>query len=358
MDKDVKIIDTSSNERSLVTVQLVEATMPIEGADLIELAKVLGWQCVIKKGEFKVGDKALYFEVDSFLPYDDERYLFLKNSLRKTEFMGIGYRIKSIRLRGQISQGLLLPLSEFPEIESNVEVGTDVTELLRVKKWYVPEVQTGTGVAKGDKPYSIPTTDENRIQNSPGMLRILEGCPYFITTKMDGTSCTVYNYHADFGCTSRNFNIVEDDESIYWAPNRLYDLRNKLTNLGLNIAIQGEICGPGIQGNKLKLMIYDWFVFDVFNLDNLEYYTYAEMYDFCEKLGLRTVPVEEEGESFNYTLEELLQRARGKYKSGMDKEGIVIRSQDFVPMRVAGKGVITRISFKVLNNDALLKDKD
>jgi len=341
-------IDAAATERALATIRAIAGIVPIEGADAIELAKVLGWQCVIKKGEMQPGDRAVYFEVDSFLP-EDPRYEFLRRtSFRETEFMGRGFRIKTMKMRGELSQGLLLSLGMFPEIPGDMETGADVTQLLGVKKWYVPEVQTAGGTMIGNKPYCIPTTDEVRIQSAPDLLDILRGKPYAITTKMDGTSCTAFWKDGDFGCTSRNYRIKEDAEALYWAPDRVYRLRDKLSSYGVNIAIQGELCGPGIQKNKLRLPGYEWFVFDIVNLDTMQYYDAAEMIKICDDLGLKTVPVETEGDSFEYSLEELLDKAKGKYASGLDKEGIVVRSRDMKP----------RISFKALNNDALLKERD
>ena len=346
-------IDYASSDRSLATIQTISAIAPIEGADAIELAKVLGWQCVSKKGEFKPGDKAVYFEVDSFLP-EDARYEFLrKSSFRKTDLMGTGFRIKTIKLRGQLSQGLLLPLGQFPEIETDIEIGADVTELLGVKKWYVPEVQTSTGVMIGDKPYNIPTTDEIRIQSAPDLIDKIKGQYFYITTKMDGTSCTAYWKNGHFGCTSRNNDVKESADALYWAPEQKYGLREKLSALGKNIAIQGELCGPGIQKNKLKLKDYKWYIFDIVDLDTLEYYSYPDLQAFCGRLNLDMAPVEcAEGHPeqfrFDYSLANLLELAKGKYESGADKEGIVVRSIGMKP----------RISFKVLNNDALLKEKD
>ena len=113
--------------QTLVSIQEIHGTEPIEGADRIELVKVLGWQCVANKGDFKPGDKCLYFEIDSFLPICDKFEFLRKSSYRKNEYMGEGFRIKSVRLRGQLSQGLALPLSDFPEF-SDYEIGQDVSE--------------------------------------------------------------------------------------------------------------------------------------------------------------------------------------------------------------------------------------
>jgi RNA ligase (TIGR02306 family) len=333
--------------RSLASVQKVGSITPIEDSDFLELAHVLGWQCVVKKGEFEPGELAVYYEVDSFLP-GEERYEFLrKTSWRDNADNGQGFRIKTLKLRGQLSQGLLLPLAGFPEL-AGCSAGDDVTEILKVKKWYVPEVANATGVIIGDRPYGIPASDEIRIQSATELLDKLANEPYYITTKMDGTSCIVYYIDGKIGCCSRNHEIKDDEASLYWAPVYRYGLKEKLKALGKNVVLTGELCGPGIQKNKLRLQQYEWYVFDYKNYDSNVYVSYETMIQSCAALGVPTVPLEEKGEHFSYTLETILEKARGKYPSGLDKEGIVVRHRESPHL----------VSFKALNNDALLKEKD
>jgi RNA ligase (TIGR02306 family) len=333
--------------RALVTVQKVKEISAIPDSDFLELAHVMGWQCVVKKGEFTAGDLGVYYEVDSFLPLDD-RYEFLRtSSYRESKDNGIGFRIRTVKMRGQLSQGLLLQLSKFPELEGCGE-GADVTEKLNVKKWYIPETAATGGLIIGDRPYGIPASDEIRIQSALELLDQLKGKPYYITTKMDGTSGIVYYIDGKIGCCSRNKEIKDEETALYWAPVYTYGLREKLARLGKNIVLTGEICGPGIQKNKLRLAATEWYVFDVKDWDAQKYLPYDEAVKLCAELGIPVVPLEERGEAFDYSLEQLLEKAKGKYKSGLDKEGIVVR--DALAPKV--------VSFKVLNNDALLKEKD
>ena len=341
--------------RSLATIQKISDIKHIEGADAIELVLIKGWQCVAKKYEFKKGDLCVFFEVDSYLPID-ARYEFLRRtSYRNSEYMGEGFRIKTMMMRGELSQGLALPLSEFPGIGS--EPGFDVTELLGVRKWELPESISSSGVEIGSKPFGIPTTDETRLQSMPEFLEAFYGRPYYITTKMDGTSCTVYCYDGKVGVCGRNFEYKEDIASCaMWAWVHKHGIKDKLLEFGEDIAIQGEFCGAGIQKNRLKLMDPNLYVFDIVTLygSGGKKAGLAELQNFCERLGLDMVPVEEVGEYFNYTLEELLEKARGKYQSGLDKEGIVVRTQQ------AGHNptINHKMSFKVINNDFLKKEKD
>ena len=345
--------------RNLASIQSISAVKPIEGADAIELILIKGWQCVAKKGEFAPGDKCVYFEVDSFLPID-ERYEFLRrSSYRKNEFMDEGFRIKTMTMRGEISQGLALPMDSFPEIsEMGADIGTDVTDLLNVRKWELPEMAGSSGIEIGDKPFGIPTTDETRLQSMTEFIDAFAGLPYYITTKMDGTSCTVYHKGGVVGVCGRNKEYKEDASSCpMWAWVLKSGLKDRLLALGEDIAIQGEFCGQGIQKNRLKLMTPNLFVFDIAYLEGhgaRPKMGLSGLRDYCGRLGLEMVPVEEAGDSFEYTLDELIEKARGKYPSGMDKEGIVVRTQEFQH----NTALRHKMSFKVINNDFLKKEKD
>jgi len=341
--------------RKLVTIQKISEVKPIPDADFIELACIKGWQCVAKKGEFKPDDLCVYFEVDSYLPID-ERYEFLrKSSYRSNEYMGEGFRVKTVRFRGEISQGLALPLSAFPEITLSEE-GADVTDVLNIRKWEMPEQVGSAGISVGSKPFGIPTTDETRIQSIPEFLLHFTGKPYYISTKMDGTSCTVYIKDGKVGVCGRNDEYKEDVETCsMWAYVYKHNLKEKLTALGEDIALQGEFCGAGIQKNRLKLFEPALYVFDVIKIgesDKLKKCGLDEILSYCGKLGIQSVPIEETGDSFGYTLPELIERAKGKYESGLDKEGIVVRTHDY------GRIGNDKLSFKVINNDFLAKEND
>ncbi|MDR1248500.1 MAG: RNA ligase (ATP) [Treponema sp.] len=333
--------------RALVTIRRAGEITAIPNSDFLEAVRIMGWQCVVKKGEFTAGDMGVYFEVDSFLPLDP-RYEFLRaSSYRENDDNGQGFRIRTAKMRGQLSQGLFLRLSLFPELKGCSE-GEDVTEKLGVRKWYAPETSAAGGTIIGDRPFGIPASDEIRIQSATELLDALRGKPYYITTKMDGTSGIVYYIDGKIGCCSRNKEIKDEADALYWMPVYRYGLKEKLAAYGKNIVLTGEICGPGIQKNRLRLSAPEWYVFDVMDWDTRSYVSYDDMLAICASLELPVVPLEERGDSFSYTLEELLEKARGKYPSGLDKEGIVARDS------ISPKAV----SFKALNNDALLKEKD
>ena len=161
--------------RKLASVQRVWKIEPIEGADRIELAHVLGWQCVVNKGQIQPMDLAVYFEIDSFLPIRPEFEFMRASSYKKSDIMGEGFKLKTMRFRGQLSQGLLLPLSTFPEIPADANLGMDVTDLLGVRKWEIEERATTGGTVVGTRPYDIPHTDETRVQAMPELIQAFSG---------------------------------------------------------------------------------------------------------------------------------------------------------------------------------------
>ena len=176
--------------RKLASIQVITDIQPIPNADRIVCATVLGWKIVIKKDSFQIGDKCVYFEVDSYLPIE-EKYEFLRpTSFRKHELLGEGFRIKTQKMRGQISQGLVFRLSDCGLSES-LEVGTDVTEILHVRKWEGIEQCTNLGNIITGLPFGISPTDETRIQSIPDIIEEFRNKEYYITTKIDGTSVTM-----------------------------------------------------------------------------------------------------------------------------------------------------------------------
>lgn len=340
-------------KRKLASVQYVHDITPIKGADKIECVHVLGWQCVANKGQFKIGDHCVYMEVDAFLPVCD-RFEFLRSSsFKKSEILGEGFRLKTLKFRGQISQGLVQPISILPEGE--YALGDDVTDLLGIKKWEVEERVTNSGTVIGDFPNGIPKTDELRVQSYPELIDEFKKIKaYYISTKMDGTSVTMYWKNGHFGVCGRNYEYADDDKCAMWKyvhENRISE-RIVFNNLS-DIAIQGEFCGAGIQKNRLKLVKPEWYVFTMIDLENYRRLSLGEMKELCSLLQLKMVPIEEEKEEFEYdSIEELLERAKGKYASGMNKEGIVIRPIEPVYSRI----IEGPLSMKVLNNDYLLKE--
>ena len=344
--------------RKLASIQRIWKIEPIEDADRIELAHVLGWQCVVNKGQFRAMDPAVYFEVDSFLPVAPQFEFMRASSYRKSDIMGEGFKLRTLKFRGQISQGLLLPLSDFPEIPEDADIGTDVTDLLGVRKWEIEERATTGGTVIGTLPYDIPHTDETRVQAEPGLIQAFAGLEYYISTKMDGSSHSVGIDRDGFHVTGHNYEYKDDGKSDFFEYIKAIGLEEKVTDFakdcGLTeLTLQGEFCAPGIQNNRLKLTRPAWYVFTV--RENGKRDGLQRMQEVCAALGLETVPIEEIGEDLpsKYpTVEALLDRADGSYPKGGRKEGIVIRPTEpvFSPL------ISASLSMKVVSNKYLLKN--
>ncbi len=269
-------------DRKLASIQTITSLSPIPGADNILVAQVLGWQCVVKREEFKSGDRCVYFEIDSILPIAQ-----WNDHLRKDPAKPL--RVKTIRLRGQLSQGLALPMNLLPVGE--YELGQDVTELAGVVK-YEPVIPAElSGKVKGNFPGFLHKTDEIRLQSVPEVLdeAIAKGLVLIGTLKMDGTSFTAYRRDADFGVCSRNLDLKETEDNAHWKIARKLKLEEILRSEPRNLCIQGEMVGPGIQGNKMGFKEIDLYLFNLFDIDAGKYLGYAELREFCKKHGLKVV---------------------------------------------------------------------
>lgn len=345
--------------RKLASIQRIWKIEPIEGADRIELAHVLGWQCVVNKGQFKEMDPAVYFEIDSFLPVRPEFEFLRSSSYKNTDIMGEGFRLRTMKFRGQVSQGLLLPVSLFPEIPQDSEMGTDVTEILGVRKWEIEERATTGGTVVGNLPYDVPHTDETRVQAEPGLIQEFSGLGYYISTKMDGSSHSISLDQDGFHVTGHNYEYKDDGKSSFYELVKGIGLEEKVRKYCSDnnidtLTIQGELCAPGIQQNRLRLTRPEWYVFTV--RINGERAGLEKMRSICYDLSLEMVPIEEIGTDLpsKYPdVESLLQRADGEYPRGGKKEGIVIRPLE----PVFSNTISASLSMKVVSNKYLLKNE-
>lgn len=338
-------------ERKLASVRKILNIDAIEGADNIELAFIDGWKVVVAKNVgHKVGDLVVYCEVDSFLPVKPE-YEFL----RKTSFKKMGdqegFRLKTIKLRGQISQGLILPIRELsiPNKDLLVE-GMDVTKDLGIVKYEPPIPAELAGKIKGLFPSFIPKTDEERIQNLSKEFyqwKMSEDKEFYVTEKLDGSSATFYFKDGVFGVCSRNLELLESDTNTFWKVARELDLETKMSKLGKNISLQGELLGEGIQGNPYKIKGHTVKFFSGFDIDKKEYLELSSLKYILDLLNVEMVPVLNTDFKLPESIENLIKFADGKSKlnPSFDREGVVIRSTD------------KSISFKAISNKFLLNEK-
>lgn len=401
-------LDLKQAKRNLASIQEIKEVNPIPNADAIEVASILSWNVVVRKGEFKVGDKIVYFEIDSFLP-SSEVYSFIGkervnpitlNTANETK----GYRLATAVLRGQVSQGLALKFDELDSIFSEMSkeelvamltempIGTDVTSLLGVTKFDRPEISHELGNIVGTFPSQfISQTDEERIQNEPSSYAKIKGQPYYISSKVDGTSITAIWNEKDLTCATRNntldkFNAIEKMLDSKGILDRLNDFPG-------NVAFQSELYGNGLMKNPLGIQDKRLATFTI-TKDNV-ILGLERMLDIVGILGLEIPEIVEIGcndpaqikrilekiqainsiredinpvkstdgplrivvqkvvtENFDYSISEIIERMNGTTysTSGKLQEGGVIRP-------LADTVGRTPISFKVINNKFLVKAK-
>lgn len=327
--------------RKLASIRRITDIKPIENADAIVCAYVDGWPVVIKLNEYEVGDLVVYCEIDSWIPHDIAP--FLSKGKEPRIYEGItGERLRTVKLRGQISQGLILPLSILGE--TTFREDDDVSEYLKITKYEKPLPACLSGMARGNFPTFVPKTNEERIQNSPELLVGLSDI--YITEKLDGTSFTAYYNDGVFGVCSRNLDLKETEGNSHWNLARKLALEEKMASFGKNLAIQGEMIGSAIQGNLYKLNDHKLYLFNLYWIDEREYGTMDELLDVATLLNLDVVPIlpTPNNEDIPKTVSDMLLYAEGRSKLyDVEREGIVVRTRD------------SKISFKAISNKWLLK---
>ena len=386
--------------RKLASIQQIKAIKPIEGADRIEIVQVLNWDCVAKKGEYQVGDLVIYFEIDSLLP-DIPIFEFLKGSSWSQKLNK--YKISTHKFRNQISQGLVISLNEIYEILQQIGayekeeclpvifdkelkllarkdfsipdnvIGYDLTELLGVEK-YEPPVSNGPLGDTIHHEWYVPKTDEERIQvcAEDVLPKYVESeqDDWYASIKLDGTSCTVGLFDDAFLIGGRN--------QWYKGPNMYTETVNKYAfdgNIknkfeyyqavnGVYVVFQGELCGPGIQSNKLGLKEKEWFIFNAFVSKTGKNGSYIKcdllyMLKLCEEFGLKHVPIIDIEDRFKFDPEETVDNTVERLLKYVDDIKYRKYFEDASPNQIA-EGVVFRLedmtnSFKVISNKFLLK---
>ena len=342
--------------RKLASIRKISDIQPIEGADAIEVAVVDGWKVVIKKGEFAIGDSAIYLEIDSWVPHEIAPFLSKGHDPR--EYNGVkGERICTVKLRGQVSQGLLLPLnvkitregllySPIEALYDPIEEGVDVTGLLGIQKWE-PEIPAQLqGQVRGLFPTSlIPKTDQERIQNCFQEIQDKGDVTYEVTMKLDGTSCTIFRWEDELRVCSRNLELKVNEEN---KDNTLVAMALKIgDSIPNGFAFQGEVMGVGIQGNREGFKEHRFFVFDVFNMFTNLYVSPIARREVCKQLNLEHVPVFGTSMPAPRNVEEGLALAEGPSINHKIREGLVWKCNED-----------PSFSFKTISNQFLLKGGD
>lgn len=432
----------ATNKRKLVSVRTINAIDPIEGADAIEVATIDGWKVVVKKGDFKEGDPCVYFEIDSFLPDGNPAWQFLVDKSPKMFEGAKGHKLRTIKLRGQVSQGFVMPLSAFPEIQGVSSslpdeypasaifthlTTLDFSELLGIKKWEATLPACLQGQAEGLFPSFIQKTDQERCQNLGGVIFNYEGVQYAlgewlnisdsqpsagqfirgqnadgaewderwdpaepigqlerwkpiierpakaspedqyeISMKLDGSSGTFFVRETpcakiEVGVCSRNLQLkISDANKDNTFVRILFDtglniaLEQFYNETGQSIAVQGEIMGPGIQGNREGLLKPELFVFDIYDIDTGKYLAPVERMKVYERLKLLAtinhVPILHAAVRLKdigvTSVPDLLAHAEGPSINHKVREGEVYKRLD------------GQFSFKAISNKFLAGEKD
>lgn len=344
-------------DRTLAQIVKIINIVPIDGATNIELAMVLGWQVIIQKNQFKVGDMVIYFSIDSILDPDNINTKFLE-----------GKRLKTRKMCNVLSQGLIGPkewLLDYNVDLASIKEGDDVTQQMKVKKYISGEemslYKTNENCENSiDGNFReilqlVPKTDEPRVQNFPAILAELVNKNVIITQKFDGTSTSFIFKDGEFIVRGRNHIIQripnQKNTSHYLEMDTKYNIKEKMTQLNRNIAIQGETIGPKINGNRHKIKHNDFFAFNIYDIDSGKYLNYDEFESITKFLGLNTVKLVYKGilSPELLTVKALLALADEQlYPPNHPAEGIVVKSDS---------DSIDRISFKVISNAYLLKYK-
>jgi uncharacterized protein/RNA ligase-like protein len=374
------------SDRELAYIAIIKSLSSIPGADKIEKAEVLGWECVVKKNDFKVGDVCVYIEIDSILK---EYPCFEFMRPRK-------FRVKTIKLKSQISQGLVMPVSILTEINpsfdlNKIKEGDNMTDILGITK-YDPENLLDVDSESPSKktwlqnkwhflkwklfgfkkskssigfPSDVPKTDEVRVQKMGGALERCAGMRVYVSEKIEGSSITfVYRKQGNWlakllgqdffyqGC-SRNRIVFSSRKNVPCTHftkqmNDKYDILNKMKRLNRNLAIQGECFGPKIQGNVYRIPDLEMKIFSAFDIDKQAYVGYEELKSILGQLDLPMVPVIDDQAIYQndikYYVE--LSKIKSHIKKDIWAEGIVIRTLD------------SSLSFKSINPEYLLGLKD
>lgn len=360
-----------NKQRELAYVVSVDNVQPIDGYDRIRWATVNGWHCVVGL-DIEKGDKCVYFEVDSLLDSTNPVFAFCQR---------YDYKVKTQKYcKGtKISQGLLMPLSAFPNLKDK-KVGDFVTKELNVtyydpmdkkrkespnKKNFKPfykklmkyklfrkfsKTKVGDSILftlfgvkkkkKVDYPWFIPKTDEERIQNCP---YVLDGEDVVeVTEKVDGCSSS-FGVERDkrgklhFYVCSRNV-VLTRDKSAYYDTNYWFEMYDKynikefLTDYITKndcdwVYLQGETFGDGVQKRNYSLNgERDFRAFILADSNHSSRFAYKEVKEILKPYGIPTVPILEE-RVLPTSVDEVMELAKGVSEiDGLPREGLVFRS--------------------------------
>ena len=330
----------------LATIEQILSLSPIDGADRIELATVLGWQVVVKKGEFNVGDLCIYIPIDTTVDPQKEYFKHLANQKNPEKRV----KIQTIKLKGVYSQGFILPISILKDIQ--LSIGDDVSVFLDVQKYEKENLLISNGTTTHNKPFPteiISKTDEDNLKTKYKILEELIDKEVYITLKMDGSSLTIIKKDNEIIVCSRNL-VIEEGHIMYQylIQDKLIE---KLKTYEGNIALQGEFCGPKVNNNRMELKKYKWYIFNIKDLNTDKFFGLKELQDFTNKYEFDMVPLLDTLILDNtYNVNKFQEYSNNvTYTTPMNRkvpaEGIVVRPIEPIWSKYLEK----YISFKIIN---------
>jgi RNA ligase (TIGR02306 family) len=367
-------VQMDNDERRLASIKKITALKAIEGADRIECATIDGgWEVVVKKGEFKVGEQCLYIEIDAWVPH--ELAPFLSKGKEPREFRRVrGERLRTIKLKGQLSQGLVFTVEvcvkmaayydDYVDYYDSLEAllddldfhGISLDEKFGIQKWEMPTSSRLRGQVKGAFPSTIPKTDQERVQNLDGEIDWDD--EYQISIKLDGTSMTMWLDENGWHVCSRNLELRLEQEGNYLVDEcnrRIGFLRGGLGDDAslkplMGLAFQGELVGEGIQGNRENLHGHTFYVFDVWNINDQFYLNTIDVKQLFYRWDFIHVPILKINTKLSRigvnSIETALKFADGGSLLNDVREGVVFK-------RTHGD----RFTFKAISNEFLMKTK-
>lgn len=326
----------------LASIETIVEIRPHSNADRLELATVLGWQTVVRKGDFRAGDRIVFAVIDTILPVAPWSAFLAHKSAPD-----LPIRLKTAKLRGEYSQGLALPLSVLPEHMREWHTGADVGGELGIKKYEKEIPGVLSGEAKGSFPtYFAPRTDEDNGLSAPSVVAMILREPSLVLTqKLDGSSCTVVVEDGKIlDVCSRNQSLREDTKNGFWHAVRRLNLVPLADMLPGRVVLQGELMGPGVQGNGLKLMEPTLFLFQI-RTPSGGWLSYADTLTTAKEIRAEVVPQIQEASFASVTDIQAIADAQ-KLPSGEPAEGVVVR-----PSRPIAFGDGRPAGFKIINRN-------
>lgn len=347
-----------NGERAMAYLARIEEVKDIPDADKIQAYRVGGWWVVDRKSVYQPGDLVVYVSIDAWVPHSLAPFLCKTKEPRV--YNGVpGERLRTVRLKKQISQGLLLPLSPTCDnIESELVEGLNVSVPLNIQKWEAEISAQLAGEVRGRFPSCIPKTDQERVQNLAAMIArynvdlehgLFFQPEYEVTEKLEGSSMTCYLIDGEFGVCSRNMDLKKDENNTFWKVAIEQEIEHRMREFNLmDYAIQGELVGPGIQGNIYNLSQPDFFVFDIYNIKTGTYLLSHERRSLVNLIGLKHVPVLVPNMMHLPSVDDYVRMADGKSALNHDqaREGLVF------------KDIHGGVSFKAVSNAYLINEKE